>query len=101
MLLLVAAAMLSTSCGERAEFNCGAFEGDGWVAPDGCACIGPEGGSSYVNDDGDAFSVCMHRPDARTVSSTVVVVEPGSVTMRYRAGWPCERPPVHETVLVP
>ncbi len=38
----------------------------------------------------DAFGVCVHREDARTVSSTMVEVGPGEVAMHYRAGWPCE-----------
>jgi hypothetical protein len=32
----------------------------------------------------------MHREDARTVSSTLVLVGPGAVRMDYQAGWPCE-----------
>jgi hypothetical protein len=39
--------------------------------------------------DGDAYTVCMHRPDAGTVSSTIVIVTRTHVTMRYQAGWPC------------
>ena len=39
---------------------------------------------------GDARSVCMHRDEARTVSSTLVVVTGDQVSMRYRAGWPCQ-----------
>ena len=39
--------------------------------------------------DGDASTVCMHREDARTVSSTFVLVTHTHVTMRYQAGWPC------------
>jgi hypothetical protein len=34
--------------------------------------------------------VCMHREDARTVSSTLVLVGPQRVRMAYQAGWPCE-----------
>ncbi|MHC5210939.1 MAG: NRDE family protein [Planctomycetota bacterium] len=40
--------------------------------------------------DGDAYTVCMHREDARTVSSTLVLVTATHVTMRYTAGWPCQ-----------
>jgi hypothetical protein len=39
--------------------------------------------------EGDAYTVCMHRADARTVSSTVVLVTRTHVCMRYTAGWPC------------
>jgi hypothetical protein len=39
--------------------------------------------------EGDAYTVCMHREDARTVSSTLVLVTRTHVTMRYQAGWPC------------
>ncbi len=40
--------------------------------------------------DGDAFSVCMHRDDARSVSSTLIAVTATSVRMEYRRGWPCQ-----------
>ena len=40
--------------------------------------------------DGDAYSVCMHRAEARTVSSTLLVVDAGEVRMDYQAGWPCK-----------
>lgn len=39
---------------------------------------------------GDAFSVCMHRTEARTVSCTLIVVGDDQVRMHYQAGWPCE-----------
>jgi len=39
---------------------------------------------------GDAWSVCMHRAEARTVSSTLVLVGPDRIRMDYVAGWPCE-----------
>lgn len=39
---------------------------------------------------GDARSVCMHRDEARTVSTTIVLVTGDHVSMRYRAGWPCQ-----------
>jgi hypothetical protein len=38
---------------------------------------------------GDAFSVCMHRAEARTVSSTVILVS-DRIEMDYTAGWPCQ-----------
>jgi hypothetical protein len=38
---------------------------------------------------GDAFSVCMHRPDARTVSRTLLLVGPRELRMEYAPGWPC------------
>ena len=38
---------------------------------------------------GDAYSVCMHRDDARSVSFTLVRVGSESVSMGYRAGSPC------------
>lgn len=44
---------------------------------------------------GDAFSVCMHRADARTVSSTLVLVGPEAVRMDYQAGWPCAAGELH------
>jgi hypothetical protein len=34
-------------------------------------------------------SVCMHRPEAKTVSRTLVSVEPGRVEMAYLDGSPC------------
>jgi hypothetical protein len=45
------------------------------------------------------FSVCMHRPDAKTVSYTEVVLEKDVVSMRYQGGSPCGPAPVHEAVL--
>lgn len=36
------------------------------------------------------FSICMHRPDAATVSYTEVVLEGTSITMRYQPGPPCK-----------
>lgn len=38
------------------------------------------------------FSVCVHRPDAVTVSYTEVVCREGSLLMRYMAGNPCRKP---------
>ncbi|HEX5008894.1 MAG TPA: NRDE family protein [Planctomycetota bacterium] len=44
---------------------------------------------------GDALSVCMHRPEARTVSSTLVLVGPQAVRMDYQPGWPCQDGELH------
>ena len=44
---------------------------------------------------GDALSVCMHRPEARTVSSTLVLVGPQVVRMDYQPGWPCQDGELH------
>jgi len=44
---------------------------------------------------GDALSVCMHRPEARTVSSTLVLVGPQAIRMDYQPGWPCQDGEVH------
>lgn len=43
---------------------------------------------------GNARSVCMHRDEARTVSSTLVHVSGDRITVNYLAGWPCQQPPV-------
>jgi hypothetical protein len=37
-----------------------------------------------------AYSTCMHREDAATVSYTEIVVQPGTAVLRYKAGAPCE-----------
>jgi len=37
-----------------------------------------------------SFSVCVHRPDAATVSYTEVVLTGSELTMRYHAGHPCQ-----------
>jgi hypothetical protein len=37
-----------------------------------------------------SFSICMHRPDAATVSYTEVAFTAGNLTMRYHAGHPCQ-----------
>ena len=39
----------------------------------------------------DAYAICMHRPDAQTVSYTEVVVDSGRATMAYAPGAPCEQ----------
>jgi len=40
--------------------------------------------------DCGAFSTCMHRADAATVSSTEIVVSSGRATMRHHPGPPCQ-----------
>lgn len=40
-----------------------------------------------------AFSVCMHRQDARTVSYTEIVTSGSKAQMRYAAGSPCAKKP--------
>jgi hypothetical protein len=37
-----------------------------------------------------SFSICMHRPDAATISYTEVAFTAGDLTMRYHAGHPCQ-----------
>ena len=37
-----------------------------------------------------SFSVCVHRPDAATVSYTEVALAGAGLTMRYHAGHPCQ-----------
>ena len=37
-----------------------------------------------------SFSICVHRPDAATVSYTEVAFTGGELTMRYHAGHPCQ-----------
>jgi hypothetical protein len=36
------------------------------------------------------FSICMHRPDAATVSFSEVIASRKRITLRYRAGPPCQ-----------
>jgi hypothetical protein len=57
--------------------------------------------SSHEDDaeTGDAYSVCMHRDDARTVSSTLVAVTDEEVSMHYQPGWPCQDGPVSITTM--
>lgn len=45
------------------------------------------------------YSVCMHRPDAVTVSLTVVEVDPATVSMAYAQGSPCAAPLEHLATL--
>jgi transport and Golgi organization protein 2 len=47
--------------------------------------------SSHVPARG-SFSVCMHRPDAATVSYTEIACEATTITMRYHQGHPCQEP---------
>ena len=46
-----------------------------------------------------AWSVCMHRDDAATVSLTRIIVTPIQRTMIYQPGAPCERHPAVSLVL--
>lgn len=46
-----------------------------------------------------AYSICMHREDACTVSCTGLSVSAKSATMTYQAGSPCEAPMTQEKVL--
>lgn len=45
--------------------------------------------ASHAPEQG-SFSLCMHRQDAATVSYTEIVCGSKVLTMRYRAGHPCE-----------
>ena len=45
------------------------------------------------------YSMCMHRPDAVTVSFTVVEVTPGEISMAYAHGAPCSTPLEHLVTL--
>lgn len=56
--------------------------------------------SSHIPDAG-AFSVCVHRADAATVSYTEVECGAGKVRMSYLAGYPCESNGTLSTVTVP
>jgi hypothetical protein len=46
--------------------------------------------SSHIPARGP-FSICMHRPDALTVSYTEIVVSEATITMAYKAGPACRR----------
>jgi hypothetical protein len=37
-----------------------------------------------------SFSICVHRPDAATVSYTETFFTGGKLSMRYHAGHPCQ-----------
>jgi hypothetical protein len=41
----------------------------------------------------DAYSICMHRPDAHTVSFSRVAVTPGTVQFSYKPAAPCKSVP--------
>lgn len=45
------------------------------------------------------LSVCMHRPDAETVSLTRISVSPSQVTLSYVAGSPCRGAPAETLML--
>ncbi|WP_306536654.1 NRDE family protein [Geobacter sp.] len=45
------------------------------------------------------FSVCLHRPDAKTVSFSHIRVDAGTVLFRYWEGSPCQAEPVRSTSL--
>jgi hypothetical protein len=46
-----------------------------------------------------AWSVCVHRDDARSVSFTEIEIEPRRVTLRYQGSPPCEDGRVHVATL--
>jgi hypothetical protein len=46
-----------------------------------------------------AWSVCMHRDDARTVSFCEVEVGPEEIEMRYRGDSPCTAAPTHRVAI--
>ena len=56
--------------------------------------------SSHIPDAG-AFSICVHREDAATVSYTEVVCGPREVRMSYLAGHPCAITGMLSTIAVP
>jgi Transport and Golgi organisation 2 len=45
------------------------------------------------------FSICMHREDASTVSSTELIVENAVATLFYHVGAPCEEYPITKITL--
>ena len=47
------------------------------------------------------YSICVHRPDAVTVSYTEVVVNPRLISTRYVAGSPCESAGFHHVLDLP
>ncbi|HTE06715.1 MAG TPA: NRDE family protein [Planctomycetota bacterium] len=64
----------------------------GWITdpePVAAALRAFHAGHSAAAPAGDAFSVCMHRPDGRTVSRTLVLVGPREIRMEYVPGSPC------------
>jgi len=46
-----------------------------------------------------AYSVCMHRPDAHTVSYTRLLIGGESVAMNYQVKAPCKAAPAEQSVL--
>jgi hypothetical protein len=53
---------------------------------------------SHEPDPG-AFSICVHRPDARSISYAEIVVAQDTITFSYSDGPPCEaKPPVQVTL---
>jgi hypothetical protein len=48
-----------------------------------------------------AFSVCVHRPDALTVSYTEISADSATVTMSYLAGSPCQKEDFDSQVTLP
>ena len=46
-----------------------------------------------------AFSVCVHRDDASSVSYSEVLVDQSRVSMSYRPGSPCQNAPMSEIVI--
>ena len=48
----------------------------------------------------DAYSTCMHRPDAETVSFSWVIVSPDSIRFLYSAGAPCQSKAAEQQILV-
>jgi hypothetical protein len=47
-------------------------------------------------DRGGVLSVCVHRPEVRTVSVTLIEVRRGRIVMRYQPGSPCRGNPAVE-----
>jgi hypothetical protein len=48
----------------------------------------------------DAYSPCMHRPDAETVSFSWVIVSQDSIRFSYSPGAPCQSRPSEQQLLV-
>jgi hypothetical protein len=55
-----------------------------------------EGEAAAGLDRGGHLSVCVHRPEVRTVSTTLIEVRTEGVSMRYQPGSPCEGAPADE-----
>ncbi|HSS97465.1 MAG TPA: NRDE family protein [Terriglobales bacterium] len=56
--------------------------------------------ASHVSDDG-AYGICVHRPDAATVSYSEIEFRPSALTFRYVDGSPCSNPESISTLRVP